>query len=120
MKKIAILLGECPNPRVCPVDSWEESVPFAAERNSSGLWLQGVLRWHQLRGSGWSFILENAVTIHRVAPRLGESQVVIALSKRVAEMLHLPYLPHPAYWKRFRHGQAATWLAMLDKILEDS
>lgn len=117
--KRALLLGECPNPRVVPPSRWESADAFEAFPRSSGFWLREQLRHHGGILAGWEFELENAVTIHRVEHRLSTYDAILALSALVAQRFNLPYVPHPAYWKRFRHSNPLGWLILLRRQLEN-
>jgi len=110
--KHALLLGEAPNSRVVPVESWDYAVAFGpVPRSGSGKWLRDSLRSPILKG--WTFTLENAVTLHRQEKFLGRFDAVVALSRFVANRFDLPYAPHPANWKRFHSRDRAGWVRQL-------
>lgn len=115
MVKRALLLGECPNPKVWPPGLWEQAPAFSIISNRSGTWLRAQVQ--DLTLHGWSFDLENAVTLHRVAAKLGSYRKVIALSRQVANFFQLPYVPHPAHWKRFHHHNPRGWILKLKEAL---
>ena len=116
MKRQALLIGECHNVNRVPIKSWDVIPAFYPGSNSSGEWIHKQLASPIL--VGWKFILENSVTLDRSARRLHEFHAVVALSKRVATYLDLPYLPHPAFWKRFHHGSSDAWVKILHFTLQ--
>jgi len=97
--KTALLLGEAPNANIVPPSRWDKVQAFDALPNSSGQWLKTVLKSDILED--WNFILENSVTIHRVMKKWSRIDRVVALSRTVAECFQIPYVPHPAYYRRF-------------------
>lgn len=109
--KTCLLVGLCPNPNVIPVSQWEHAAAFAVVGKGSGHWLLNVLASPAL--ADWRFVLENAVTLHRVAKQIPSFDAVIALSRVSAQVYGLPYVPHPAYWKRFHHGDEFGWIRQL-------
>lgn len=110
--KHALLLGENPNPKIIPCDRWEKAVAFDDSRPGSGRWLKAALSHPNL--TGWKFTLENAVTIHRVEETLPCFDAVVALSRIVSDAFRIPYVPHPAYYKRFHSREGtAGWARLL-------
>lgn len=105
----ALLIGECPNTSPEYWDQIAAFVPFPL--SGSGAWLRKTLG-HPLL-SNWHFTFENAVTLDRVMPKFYTFNAVVALSKTVAYAYDLPYVPHPAYWRRFYSGRPDVWIALL-------
>lgn len=113
--KRALLLGIAPNPEVISPDRWETESAFTAAVPGSGRWLREVLNSPKLKG--WVFTLENAVTFHRVENLLPQFDKVIALSRIVSVAYDLPYVPHPAFWKRFKHSRE-DYVKKIQRVLE--
>ena len=107
----ALLIGECPNPKVIPVEFWSTAAAFDNTLRGSGRWLEERLTHPAL--NDWRIDLENAVTLERSQHRLHKYDAIIALSRFVSEAYELPYIPHPAYWKRFHSHHPERWVYLL-------